>query len=238
MPELLTAALAVAAMGVAAQWEGTDLTLGWAVLVVAAGFFSRDEPLSASRWAAVLLGFFSVQRLLVVDQAERAASDPAFLGAWSWTFYVLVAALVLLAINGWNENNRRIADQRGLDLQVVTWLLAGALVLVGGTMEIDRLFYDLIRQDSGLAALASGLSVSAFWLIYAGVLLAFGFRTNRQAVRVTGLVVAGLAIAKVAFWDLANLEALYRVGSFALLAVIALVGAHAYHRRAQGEGAS
>jgi uncharacterized membrane protein len=51
-------------------------------------------------------------------------------------------------------------------------------------------------------------------------------------VRITGLIVATLAIAKVALYDLANLEALYRVASFALLAAIALLGANAYHRRA------
>ena len=56
---------------------------------------------------------------------------------------------------------------------------------------------------------------------------------NSKAVRVTGLVVAALAISKVAFYDLANLDALYRVGSFALLALIALVGARAYHGRAK-----
>jgi uncharacterized membrane protein len=111
-----------------------------------------------------------------------------------------------------------------IDLQVVTWLLTGLLLFVGVSIEITRL---------ELNPLATGLAVSAFWLAYAGVLLGYGFGTDRKGVRVTGLVVASVAIYKVVFYDLSKLDALYRVGSFALLAVITLVGAYAYHNRAK-----
>ena len=48
-----------------------------------------------------------------------------------------------------------------------------------------------------------------------------------------GLAVAALAGLKIVLYDLANLEALYRVGSFFALAMIALAVAYAYNQRAR-----
>jgi hypothetical protein len=45
--------------------------------------------------------------------------------------------------------------------------------------------------------------------------------------------VAALAGLKIVLYDLANLEALYRVGSFFALAMIALAVAYAYNQRAR-----
>ena len=229
IPLPLSAGIAALALGVSDQWTGTDVTLGWCALIAATALLTRRAPLSAARWVAVVLGFAAIWRLLSFDLFARPAADSAFVGAWPLALYTLLAALVLLAIDGWDEEGGYRVGGVAVNFRVVTWLLAGILLLWGGTVEIHRL------DISGLAA---GLAVSAFWLLYAGGLLAFGFRANSKAVRVTGLVVAALAIWKVAFYDLANLDALYRVGSFTLLALIALVAARAYHGRARRETAT
>ena len=75
--------------------------------------------------------------------------------------------------------------------------------------------------------------MSAYWLLYAAALVRTGFWLEQKAVRSAGLGVAGLAILKIALYDLSNLEALYRVGSFFVLALITLAVAYAYSRRAQ-----
>lgn len=235
IPDLLVAGVGVLALGVLAQWNMTGVTLGWAVLVVIAGIATRRGPLSTVRWTAVALGALAVFRFLTVDVYTRPETDLAFVGSWPLALYGVIVALVLLAGPQWREIDRRFTVYEGIDLRIVTWLLAGVLVFLGGTTEIRLAFAQRVGQGSELAGLAGGLAVSAFWLLYAGVLLAYGFRTDRRAVRVAGLVVAALAILKVVFYDLANLEALYRVASFALLALITLLGAYAYHRRA-GQG--
>ena len=58
-----------------------------------------------------------------------------------------------------------------------------------------------------------------------------GFRLESKPVRWAGLGVAALAVVKVAAYDLSNLEALYRVGSFFALALIALTVAYVYNRK-------
>lgn len=107
-----------------------------------------------------------------------------------------------------------------------TAAIAAVVAISGGTIEIP----EFVVQHGG-SELAAGLAVSAYWLILSGGLLAYGFWKDLKAVRITGLAVAGLAIGKVLFVDLAELRALYRVGSLALLAAITLLGARAYYRR-------
>ncbi|MFW6083780.1 MAG: DUF2339 domain-containing protein [Gemmatimonadota bacterium] len=231
IPAALAAGLGVLAIGVFQQWEASAVSLGWAGLIAATAWLARGARLGSVRWIGLVLGVLAGRRLFTGDLYARPELEPAFVGRWSLALYGLVAALALLALGESDETGReteREAGRRtGYYLGVATWLLTGLLVLAGGTVEIMRL---------EISSFAAGLIVSAFWLLYAGALLAWGFRADSRAVRVTGLVVAALAVAKIAFYDLATLDALYRVGSFALLAVISLAGARAYHGRAHGEG--
>ena len=94
------------------------------------------------------------------------------------------------------------------------------------------------QPDRGDArASPSGLAVSAWWLLYAAALVAIGFRLSLQPARVAGLAVAGLAVFKVVFFDLSSLDALYRVGSVFLLALVALSLAYLYYRYDRSERA-
>ena len=74
--------------------------------------------------------------------------------------------------------------------------------------------------------------LSVFWLVYAAALVRIGFQRDRKDVRSAGLAVAAGAGLKIVLYDLANLEALYRIASFFALALIALAVAYAYNRRA------
>ena len=53
--------------------------------------------------------------------------------------------------------------------------------------------------------------------------------------RRAALIVAGLAVGKVVLFDLSSLDALYRVGSVFLLALVALSLAYPYYRHDRGE---
>ena len=46
---------------------------------------------------------------------------------------------------------------------------------------------------------------------------------------------AGLAVVKVLLFDLASLDALYRVGSVFILGLVFLLLAYLYHRQGRGE---
>src|SRR5262249_32951947 len=109
------------------------------------------------------------------------------------------------------------------------WLVAGAMTLFGVTGEIQR-YFRLRSPTEETAHLASGLAVSAWWLIFATILVVTGFRLSLKPSRVAGLLVAGLAVLKVVLFDLSSLDALYRVGSVFILALVALSLAYLYYR--------
>jgi uncharacterized membrane protein len=103
------------------------------------------------------------------------------------------------------------------------------MTLFGVTEEIRRHF-ELRILSAESASLASGLAVSAWWLVFAAALVVLGFQRSLKPVRVAGLGVAGLAVATLVLFALSTLDALSRVGSVFLLALVALSLAYLYYR--------
>ena len=112
--------------------------------------------------------------------------------------------------------------------------MAGALLLFGATGEIRR-YFELRALSAQTASFASGLAVSAWWLVFAASLVAVGFHRALRPVRLAGLAVAGLAVIKVLVFDLSSLDALYRVASVFILGLVFLLLAYLYHRQGRGE---
>ena len=220
------AGLAVLATGIVAQWNWLGASAGLSALAVLAAITTRSGPLAENRWSGPALAAIGVYALFGANAEGRPENDPALFGRWAIALYVSLSAIVAIAGPLWKKTEERWEAPGGFNLRVATWLLAAIVAFSGGTIEIP----EFVLQRGG-STLAAGLAVSAYWLIMAGGLLAYGFWKDSKAVRITGLAVAALAIGKVLFVDLAELRALYRVGSLALLAAIALLASRAYHRR-------
>jgi uncharacterized membrane protein len=152
--------------------------------------------------------------LLALD--HRPGSTPAFVDPWAlslWAeigFAVVAARLWQASRPGWTP---------------LLWTLAGSLLLFGGTAELWRHF-----GDQGGSALAGGLAVSAWWILFAGACFLAGFRLRLKPLRTAGFLVAGCALAKVLLVDLSTLDAFYRIGSALILGLVCLAVAYIYHR--------
>ena len=72
--------------------------------------------------------------------------------------------------------------------------------------------------------------LSGFWSVTGLVAVVYGLLREDRRLRLGGLALLGLAIAKVFVYDLAELEELYRVLSFIALGLLLLAGAFAYAR--------
>jgi len=152
---------------------------------------------------------------------------PAFTDTWALALYVFIAGTATAA-RWWGTETRRPLWTRG-DAEWM-WILCGSAVFLGGSIEFNRHF-------GAITSLAGDLALSVWWLLYAGALVFVGFQLDRKQVRSAGLSVAALAGLKIVFYDLSNLNALYRVGSFFALAIIALAVAYAYNRKARASAA-
>jgi uncharacterized membrane protein len=165
-------------------------------------------------WLA-LLSYVVALCLLVVAMDERSSGAPALIDQWAMSLWATTAVAAVLA--------------RALTLRPnvapILWGVAGLLLLFGGTAELWRLF-----GDQRGSALAGGLAVSAWWILYAAGCFFAGFRLRLKPLRLAGFLVAGLALAKVLLIDLSTLDAFYRIGSALILGVVCLAVAYVYHR--------
>jgi uncharacterized membrane protein len=149
--------------------------------------------------------------------------------AWALTLWLLTVSVVVLAVGWWRRVEVVNATERVLAL---LWIVAGALLFVGVTQELTRFFRQAVMSPS-TARLAGGLAVSAWWAVFAAGLVILGFQRKLKAVRIAGLAVSGLAVAKVLVFDLSELDALYRIASVFTLGLVSLGVAYLYHRQAK-----
>ena len=228
------ALVGAAAMGLAVwqHWSGVGRV--WGLLGLAILWAVLDHRLNRDdgRWYALATLWATLQQLFGDALYRRTAADPAFVGRFALAMWGTAIASAALAAGLW----RRTGAATSPLIQGGLWILAGALLLFGATAEIQR-YFELKAVSVQTASLASGLAVSAWWLMFAATLVAVGFRRNLKPARVAGLVVAGLAVIKVLVFDLSSLDALYRVGSVFILGLVFLLLAYLYHRQGRGGSA-
>ena len=209
------------------HWTGVEST--WALLALAHLWALSDHLLKRSDggWYALGTATVALVHLLGTDLPARPVDEPAFIGAWALSLWLAIETLSALAAGLLRDRG----PLEGVDFRPIPilWGVAGLLLLFGVTGEIMR-YFDLSQLERGTARLASGLSVSAWWICCAAACFFVGFKRRARALRWAGFGVAGLALAKVVVIDLATLDALYRVGSFLILGVVSLAVAYAYHR--------
>jgi hypothetical protein len=230
-PRPAFALVGAAALGIAAwhHWTGVDRV--WALLALTLLWAALDHRLDRDdgRWYALATFLAALNQLFNDALTRRTAADPAFIGVWAIAVWGSAAAASVLAAGLWRSAGQASASliRGGL------WALAGAMVLFGVTGEIQR-YFELKTLSAQTATLAAGLSVSAWWLVFAAALVSVGFNRGLKPARVAGLGVAGLAVVKVLVFDLSSLDALYRVGSVFILGLVFLLLAYLYHRQGRG----
>jgi uncharacterized membrane protein len=228
------AAVGLVALGIA-TWTGLVAPVAVVLLILLAlALAALDAPLGRSdgRWYAVGAAAAALMRL--VDAATaRPADAPAFVDSWALASWAVAAGVAGLATRSRPAQD----DAPGGAIRAGLWIVAGGLLLFGVTGELGRLVAQQVEPASA-ARLAGGLAISAWWLLFAGALVALGFARGLAAVRQAGLAVATLALLKVVLADLAGLDALYRVGSVLILGCVSLGIAYLYHRRARASGLS
>ena len=232
-PPFALVGVTAAAVAARAQWEGPPEI--WVLLGLAVLWPTLDLRLGRSdgRWYGLFTWGAALQHLLGVALIARDASDRAFLGPWALALWGLTAVAVLLAARLFHAH---AAEGEARLVRPGLWTAAGFLILFGVTGEIRR-YFELESYSPATADLAAGLAVSAWWLTFAAALILVGFRRAIKPLRIAGLCVAGLAVAKVVLFDLSSLDALYRIGSVFFLALVMLSLAYVYYRADRTERA-
>jgi uncharacterized membrane protein len=108
-------------------------------------------------------------------------------------------------------------------------IVANFLFLLALSLEVwDFYGRTLLVMDR---ALSQQLAISVLWIVYALALMVGGVMLKAAALRWQALVLLGVAIAKVFFFDLSFLTRFYRIVSFFVLGLVLLLVSFFYQRR-------
>ena len=222
----LVMGFALGGLAVAVRGDAPTVVLGWTALALAGLAAEQQGGRPGGRIAALGLALLAFPNLFGVALWSRPSDAAAFADPWALALYGYIAGTALAARRwgaGLLDSGTAHWTARGREL---LWVLCGAAVFAGGSIELQRYF------GRRRTPLAGDLALSVFWLVYAAALVRIGFQRDRKDVRSAGLAVAAGAGLKIVLYDLSNLEALYRIASFFALALIALAVAYAYNRKA------
>jgi hypothetical protein len=136
------------------------------------------------------------------------------LGALSAAFFVIARGMQGTPVGGW--------------LALGSSVLALYLVSIGIVDEFQR----RVDGEVSVAELhrQSQVALSVVWAVLGGFAVAGGLVRAVAPLRWFGLGLLALATSKVFLYDLASLDAVYRVMSFIVLGILLLLSAYAYRR--------
>ena len=222
-------ALAAVAYGTAIVVHDVWLVVAWAAEAVV---FAEIGRRLEHRVAAVGgLGFLVLAALHILG--IEAEPESLVYGAKPfWEAAVALGAVAIAAaVVGWR--GLRFA---GRDREVLIGL-AGATLVYLASIGIVSLFQPgtVEVQEGALTVREQGQAIlSAFWSVLGLGLLWAGLRRDERAWRLAGFGLLAVAVAKVFAYDMAALQAEYRVLSFVVLGLLLLAGAYAYQRMRRG----
>jgi hypothetical protein len=222
--------LVLDALGIAAVAYATALALDGELLTAAlaaeaallAAVSGRFQDRLAALAALAFLGTAAVHGIVVAAPPVSLVTgmgDP--LGAV--VALGSVAAATLIA-------GGRIAG--GADVRPLLGGAGGVVLLYLASGLVVTPFESGEAVDSGLlsAHQQGQMVLSVFWALVGVCTLVLGLRRDLAVLRLAGLALLGVTVAKVFLFDLATLSSMYRVVSFIGLGVILLVGAFVWQR--------
>ena len=143
---------------------------------------------------------------------------------WRWScIYGSIFNTLLLTLGIWYVS-RKLRSQH-FPRQVALWssIIWPVLLFIHGTREVHAIV------ENKMPGMAGG-GVSLFWAVFAFVLVINGLRRSLKALRYIGLALFAVVVVKVFFYDIGNLDAVYRVMAFLALGILLLGAAFVYFK--------
>jgi uncharacterized membrane protein len=218
-PFLVAIGFALGAAAIVMWFQGPGRTIGWAAQAIIAAWAARslrdDRP---------LLGSFVALTMATAGALELCR--PRALGwdevPWEGVLAVSAVAIAAAAV-AWLSHD---IPEQFLDINrrrtLVLLSLSGLATWYGGSVAVV--------QALGVDHDSTQVVLSALWAITGLALIVTGLLRRNRFIRIVGLSLSGLVIAKLVLIDLRYLEATSRALSFIVVGLFAMAGAYAYQR--------
>jgi uncharacterized membrane protein len=155
-------------------------------------------------------------------------SHPPFLNG---DFGMALLGLAILSVVAWRSLHVALADEatlRWAQLSGATVIVINLVAVLTGVREIESLWS--VTTANPESSLQRALAVSAFLMVYGGVLLAIGFWRRTSFIRWQALILLVFTIGKTFLYDMRSLSQGYRVVSFLGLGVLLMAVSYAYQK--------
>ena len=213
------------------QFDRQWITVGWALEGAALCWLFRRVPHPGLRLTGVVLLVIVFARL-ALNPAVLSYHPRAALPIVNWYLYTYGIAIVCLF-----SAARFLAPPRHLVLGSNVRPLLNALGTVLAFLLVNIEIADYFNT-SGTGVLtfqfsgnfARDMSYSIAWALFALLMLIVGIRKQIMSVRFASLGLLGLTVVKLFFHDLSQLDQLYRISAFVVVAIIAMVASFLYQR--------
>lgn len=218
-------AFTLTAVGVAVQFDGPAVVIGWAAEGAAAAWIGLRVPSLAFQIGGLLLWGIGVARLLDGYFATPAGFKAIFNERALTSAFVIALAYVL----AWLFKKYRGTVMEAGRTRAVLHVVASLLTMLWITAEVRS--YWAIRYEIPQAYLYQQLVLSLTWAIYGAVLIVAGMWRGYAPDRYIGITVLAMTILKVFFVDLWQLGGIYRVIAFIGFGVLLMAVSYLYQKR-------
>jgi uncharacterized membrane protein len=220
-------AFTLAALGVAVQFDGPSVVIGWAAEGAAAVWLGLRAPSIAFQFGGLVLWAFAALRLFE-GYFNTPANFTALVNLRSVTTWFVIA---MGYANAWMFN-RSTAPNAGRTRAAVH-VAASVITVVWITAEIHS--YWELRRESSQADLYEQVMLSLGWGLYGALLIALGMRRAYPPVRYVGMTILAVTVVKVFFYDLWELGGIYRVVGFIGFGILLVLVSYLYQKRREPE---
>ena len=209
----------------------------WTAMAVAAAWMARLDDRGSLKYRHAALGALGVLALIAVLQAPPDRLVVQRFGIEPHPFMISEATLVLgslvmalaAVVAARTIRPTSLADALAASAGVVALYLLSVGVVDVFAIEAARLGDgDWSRVDE--LTKEAQVALSVLWTFIGVVVLGVGLVAGRANLRLAGLVVLGLATAKVFLVDLASLDVTYRVITLIVLGLLLVASAYAWTR--------
>jgi len=203
--------------------------VGWALEGAALCWLFHRVPHPGMRLAGIALLIVVFARL-ALNPAVLSYHPRAAFPIFNWYLYTYGIATVCLfaAARLLAPPRDRVLGHNALPL---LYTLATVLAFLIVNIEIADYIQRAGRgrvDVSILRKFARDMSYSIAWALFALLMLIVGIRKQIAAVRYASLGLLGITVIKLFFHDLSQLEQLYRIGAFVVVAIIAILASFLY----------
>jgi uncharacterized membrane protein len=235
-------ALTFATLAIPVQLESNWITIAWALEGAALMWASFEAAAPALRAFSGIVFALALFRFLVEDTPW--GSRPVFTPVFN-RYYL--GTLALTACVGAGAYLARRNREEGW-MRLALGLLAVGVLWLGSSVEAYSYFDSQANAtlrvpgpESYAAAnylrWSGQLALSVLWTVLAGLMTAAGFRFQVKAWRGAGLVLFGITLVKVVFFDISELRQFYRILALLALGLVLLGVAWKYQRGLRREHA-